>query len=106
MKKELLRLEVSLPSISVRWQSWMTAWVMCSSEITQAESIHVEPPALGVVGLTLLTLPTYKPKEARRLNLNWDKTDSDYRICHCCGELNPRVPNLRLKEVSNGLGKN
>jgi hypothetical protein len=31
---------------------------------------------------------------------------SDYWICHCCRELNPRVPKLHLKEVSNGLGKN
>jgi hypothetical protein len=33
------------------------------------------------------------------------KSYSDYWICHCCGELNARVPNLHLKEVSNGLGK-
>ena len=70
------------------------------------ESIHVEPPALGVVELTLLELPNYKPKEAQLLNLNLDKSALDYWICHCCGELNQRVPNLRLKEVSNGLGKN
>ena len=62
--------------------------------------------ALGVVGLILLELPSYKPKEVQLLNLNLDKSDSDYWICHCCGELNPRGPNLRLKEVSNGLGKN
>ena len=29
---------------------------------------------------------------------------SDYWICHCCGELNLRVPNFDLKEVSHGLG--
>src|ERR1041384_7637121 len=34
------------------------------------------------------------------------KQYSDYWICHCCGELNPRVSNVRLKEVSNGLGEN
>jgi hypothetical protein len=32
------------------------------------------------------------------------KRFSDYWICHRCGELNPRVPNLQLREVSNGLG--
>jgi hypothetical protein len=31
---------------------------------------------------------------------------SDYWICHRCGELNLRVPNLDLTEVSHGLGKN
>ena len=39
------------------------------------------------------------------------KQYSDYWICHCCGELNLRVlnlrvPNLDLREVSHGLGKN
>ena len=34
------------------------------------------------------------------------KQSSDYWICHCCGELNPRGLNLHLKEVSNGLGEN
>ena len=34
------------------------------------------------------------------------KQYSDYWICHCCGELNLRVPNLSLKEESHGLGKN
>jgi hypothetical protein len=34
------------------------------------------------------------------------KQYSDYWICHCCGELNPRVSNLSLKEVFNGLGEN
>ena len=34
------------------------------------------------------------------------KQYSDYWICHCCGELNPRVLNLHLREVSNGLGEN
>jgi hypothetical protein len=34
------------------------------------------------------------------------KQYSDYWICHCCGELNVRVPNLSLKEESHGLGKN
>jgi hypothetical protein len=34
------------------------------------------------------------------------KQYSDYWICHCCGELNLRVPNLSSKEVSHGLGKN
>ena len=33
------------------------------------------------------------------------KQYSDYWICHHCGELNRRVPNLYLKEVSHGLGK-
>ncbi len=32
------------------------------------------------------------------------KQYSDYWICHHCGELNRRVPNLYLKEVSHGLG--
>jgi len=32
------------------------------------------------------------------------KQYSDYWICHCCGELNLRVPNSDLKEVSHGLG--
>jgi hypothetical protein len=31
---------------------------------------------------------------------------SDYWICHRCGELNLRVPNLNLREVSYGLGEN
>ena len=31
---------------------------------------------------------------------------SDYWICHSCGELNQRVQNLHLREVSNGLGEN
>jgi hypothetical protein len=31
---------------------------------------------------------------------------SDYWICHWCGELNLRVPNLNLREVSYGLGEN
>jgi hypothetical protein len=34
------------------------------------------------------------------------KQYSDYWICHCCGELNPRVQNLLLREVSNGLAEN
>ena len=34
------------------------------------------------------------------------KQYSDYWICHCCGELNQRVPNLNLREVSYGLGEN
>jgi hypothetical protein len=34
------------------------------------------------------------------------KQYSDYWICHCCGELNPRASNVHLKEVSNGLGEN
>jgi hypothetical protein len=34
------------------------------------------------------------------------KQYSDYWICHCCGELNPRRSNVQLKEVSNGLGEN
>ena len=39
------------------------------------------------------------------------KQYSDYWICHRCGELNLRalnlrVPNLDLREVSHGLGKN
>jgi hypothetical protein len=34
------------------------------------------------------------------------KQYSDYWICHHCGELNLRVPNLHLREVSHGLGKN
>jgi hypothetical protein len=34
------------------------------------------------------------------------KQFSDYWICHCCGELNLRVPNLYLREGSHGLGKN
>ena len=34
------------------------------------------------------------------------KQYSDYWICHRCGELNRRVPNLYLREVSHGLGKN
>jgi hypothetical protein len=33
------------------------------------------------------------------------KQYSDYWICHCCGELNLRVPNMSLREVSHGLGK-
>jgi hypothetical protein len=36
----------------------------------------------------------------------WAKAYSDYWICHCCGELNRRVQNLHLREVSNGLGEN
>ena len=32
------------------------------------------------------------------------KQCSDYWICHRCGELNRRVPNLSLREVSYGLG--
>ncbi len=32
------------------------------------------------------------------------KQYSDYWICHRCGELNRRVPNLYLREVSHGLG--
>ena len=31
---------------------------------------------------------------------------SDYWICHTCGALNPRIPSVRLREVSNGLGQN
>ena len=34
------------------------------------------------------------------------KRYSDYWICHSCGELSRRVPNLHLKGASNGLGKN
>jgi len=34
------------------------------------------------------------------------KQYSDYWICHCCGELNPRIPNLHLRELSHGLGEN
>jgi hypothetical protein len=34
------------------------------------------------------------------------KQYSDYWICHCCGELNPRIPDLQLREVSHGLGEN
>lgn len=34
------------------------------------------------------------------------KRYSDYWICHCCGALIARVPNLDLREVFNGLGKN
>ena len=34
------------------------------------------------------------------------KAYSDYWICHCCGELNRRVQNLHLREVSNELGEN
>ena len=34
------------------------------------------------------------------------KQYSDYWICHRCGELNQRVPNLNLREVSHGLGEN
>jgi hypothetical protein len=34
------------------------------------------------------------------------KQYSDYWICHCCGELNLRVPKSDLREVSHGLGKN
>jgi hypothetical protein len=34
------------------------------------------------------------------------KRYSDYWICHCCGELNRRVQNLHLREVSNGLAEN
>jgi len=34
------------------------------------------------------------------------KQYSDYWICHWCGELNLRVPNLNLREVSYGLGEN
>jgi hypothetical protein len=34
------------------------------------------------------------------------KQYSDYWICHRCGELNPRVQNLLLREVSNGLAEN
>ena|SRR3990170_3580564 len=34
------------------------------------------------------------------------KQSSDYWICHWCGELNLRVPNLNLREVSHGLGEN
>jgi hypothetical protein len=35
------------------------------------------------------------------------KRYSDYWICHCCGELNLRVPNLKsiLTEVVHGFGK-
>jgi hypothetical protein len=32
------------------------------------------------------------------------KQYSDYWICHHCGELNRRIPNLSLTEVSHGLG--
>lgn len=34
------------------------------------------------------------------------KQYSDYWICHGCGELNLRVANSNLREVSNGLGEN
>jgi hypothetical protein len=34
------------------------------------------------------------------------KRYSDYWICHSCGELNRRVQNLHLREVSNELGEN
>jgi hypothetical protein len=34
------------------------------------------------------------------------KQYSDYWICHCCGALTERVPNLHLREVSNGLEEN
>ena len=34
------------------------------------------------------------------------KQYSDYWICHCCGALTARDPNLELREVFNGLGKN
>ena len=34
------------------------------------------------------------------------KQSSDYWICHWCGELNLRVPNFQLMEVSHGLGEN
>jgi hypothetical protein len=34
------------------------------------------------------------------------KQNSDYWICHRCGELNLRAPKLNLREVSHGLGKN
>jgi hypothetical protein len=33
------------------------------------------------------------------------KQYSDYWICHWCGKLNLRVPNLNLREVSYGLGE-
>jgi hypothetical protein len=33
------------------------------------------------------------------------KQYSDYWICHWCGILNLRVPNLNLREVSYGLGE-
>lgn len=32
------------------------------------------------------------------------KQYSDYWICHCCGELNPRVPNLHLKAGVSWIG--
>lgn len=31
---------------------------------------------------------------------------SDFWICHCCGALTERVPNLQLGKLSNELGKN
>jgi hypothetical protein len=34
------------------------------------------------------------------------KQSSDDCICHWCGKLNLRVPNLNLREVSYGLGEN
>jgi len=34
------------------------------------------------------------------------KQSSDDWICHWCGELNLRVPNSNLREVSYGLGEN
>jgi len=33
------------------------------------------------------------------------KRYSDFWICHCCGELNRRVPNLEVKGVPDELGK-